>query len=366
MEGLITGIIFIIIIGILVFVHELGHFLAAKKSGIRVDEFAFGFKPRIWSIKKGETDYSINAIPVGGYVSMYGEDEDKGDRSFMGKRSSTKAFVLISGVLMNFVLAWFLFSFLFIVGFSPIVPGLTENKLVQLKEPVKIQEVSDGSPAKTVGMEKGDEIIKIDGKKMGSTLEATSEIYQKVGKEIRFELKRNGQVIGVKATPRKNPPEDQGALGVVLEGGKIGAKWYAAPVVGLQQNGYLAVESAKSFFSFLKNLFIKQEVGPQVSGIVGASFMTDVIRKMGFEYLVQFVALISVSLAVFNLVPIIPLDGGHLLVLLIEKIRGKKLSENQLNWVSLAGLGFILLLFVVVTYNDFKTWDIIGKVKHWF
>ncbi|MDO8513667.1 MAG: M50 family metallopeptidase [bacterium] len=357
---MVTFIIFLLILGILIFVHEFGHFTLAKRLGVKVDEFAFGFKPRLWGIKKGETTYAINAIPLGGYVSMYGEEKDRGSRSFMGKPRWARAIILFSGVMMNFVFAWLIFTAIFIAGFEPLVPGMVQGRGVKVVEPVVINGVEEDSPAYKAGLQTNDRIVSVDGQPVGSSLEVIANIYEKNGRLATIVVRRDGKEMSLNITPRKNPPPDTGPLGIELSGGKIGTVWYKAPFVALDQVGRLSELTVGAFGNFVKNLFVKHEVSKDVSGMVGVGFATDVVRRLGFTYVLQFIALISLSLAVMNLLPIVPLDGGHLLVLGIEAVRRKKLTENQLQWMGMAGLAFIMLLVVITTYSDilrFSVWD---------
>lgn len=357
---ILTIILFIFILGLLVFVHELGHFTAAKKLGVRVDEFAFGFKPRLWSMKRGETTYAINAIPLGGYCAMYGEEKDKGDRSFMGRPRWARVIILVAGVIMNFLLAWLIFMIILISGFEPLVPGMIGGRGIKVVEPVKIVQVEKNSPAQKVGLKKNDKILSVDNQRVGSSLEVVTKIYDKNGQAANLELDRNGKVMNFDITPRKNPPEGSGPIGIELTGGKIGAVWYKAPLVAVDQVGRLTGLTVKTFGSFVQKLFVKREVSKDVSGMVGVGFATDVVRRLGVTYVLQFIALISLSLGVMNLLPVVPLDGGHVFVTAVEAIRKKRLSEMQVQWLGMVGLLFILLLVAVTTYSDvtrFHVWD---------
>ncbi len=372
---MITLIYFIAILGILVFVHELGHFLVAKKLGVKVEEFAFGFKPRIWAIKKGETTYAINAIPLGGYCTMYGESGPDAiggkagkdwERSFPAKPKWARAIILITGVVMNFLLAWLIFTIIFISGFEPLVPGMIDNSLTKVVEPVKIVEVGKNSPAEEVGLQRGDEILSVDGGRVASSLEVVAKIYEKEGNPAKIVFQRSGEKKNLSITPRKNPPKGSGPIGIELTGGKIGAEWYVAPVVALQEIGRMSVLTVEAFGNFIKTLFVKQEVSQNVSGLVGVGFMTDFVKNLGFTYVLQFVALISLSLGVMNLLPVVPLDGGHLFVIALEGISGRKIKEEVVQWVAMGGLVFILLLFMVVTYSDVRRFGILDMITSVF
>lgn len=363
---ILTIILFLFILGILVFVHELGHFVAAKKLGVKVDEFAFGFKPKIWSKKRGETTYAINAVPLGGYCAMYGEEENKGGRSFMGKPRWARAIILVAGVAMNFLLAWLLFTVILISGFEPLVSGMVEGRGIKVVEPVKIESVEKNSPAEKGGLKKNDLVLSVDNQAVGSSLEVVAKIYEKEGKAAKLKIERDGKTFTTNITPRKNPPEGSGPLGIELSGGKIGATWYKAPIVAIDQVGNLTKMTVKAVGNFVKKLVVKQEVSKDVSGMVGVGYATDVVRKLGLTYVLQFIALISVSLAVMNLLPIIPLDGGHVFVIIIESIRRKKITEKEMQWMGLIGFGFIAVLVIVTTFSDVLRFGIWDAIKGWF
>lgn len=367
MGTILTIILFLFILGLLVFVHELGHFIAAKKLGIRVEEFAFGFKPRLWAIKRGETNYAINAIPLGGYLSMYGEEKDQGKRSFMGKPRWARAIVLVGGVVMNFLLAWLVFTVIFITGFEPLVSGVIGRKGVEVVSPVKITEIEKKSPAEKIGLKKNDEIISVDGTTTASALEVIAIIYARDGKPVKLVIERNSKEMSFDVTPRKNPAADSGPIGIGMTEGKIGAKWYNAPIVALREVGRLSEMTVGALGNFVKKLFVKQEISQDVTGMVGVGVMTDFVRRLGLVYVLQWIALISLSLAIMNLLPIVPLDGGHLFLVAVESVRKKKLTDNQMQWFGLVGFGLIILLVLVTTYSDvmrFSVWDkFIGLFK---
>lgn len=361
---ILTLILFVFILGLLVFVHELGHFIAAKRAGVAVEEFAFGFKPRLWGIKRGETTYAINAIPMGGYVKMLGEDQqEKGPRSFTDKPKPVKAVIMVAGVLMNFVLTWALFTYLFLVGFEPFIPGMSSTDRVKVIEPVSIVEVNNSSPADNAGISEGDRVISVEDQRVGTSIDVSLAVSQHLDKPMKVVLQRDSGQVEVTVTPRSNPPKDQGAMGIVMSGGKIGATWYNAPVVALEQTGRMAKMTAQGFGSFIKNLFVKQRVSRDVTGIIGIGALTDTVRKLGALYVIQFIGLISISLAVINLMPIAPLDGGQVLILAVEAVRRKKLSDEQVQWISFIGLAFILGVFLIVTYVDVMRFDLWDRLR---
>ena len=218
----ITIIVFIIILAILVLIHEFGHFIVAKKNGILVEEFGFGFPPRVWGKKFGETLYSLNLLPIGGFVKVYGEEyyeEDSHvdpklkDRAFVNKKSWQKASVIVAGVIMNFLLGWAILTFLF-----------TQGTPVPMKE-VIIEEVKSNTPAAVVGLKTNDKIVKIfhEGKEYTVNTPTDLQNYTKkfLGKEITLNIIRGTQEGNVKITPRKNPPKGEGAMGIAMKSFEI-------------------------------------------------------------------------------------------------------------------------------------------------
>jgi regulator of sigma E protease len=361
---LVTALVFLLIIGVLVFVHELGHFLAARRSGVEVHEFAFGFRPRIFGKKVGETTYALNLIPLGGYVRMLGENTDEtGPRSFRTKTIGQRFFILVAGSTMNLLLGWVVLSVLFAIGFAPLFPGVGGNPFVTTRPTVTVNSISDNSPAASAGLVPGDTVVAIDGHRLGGDQEFVAAVRAQNGQAFTLTIARAGTNQDVVITPRVNPPAGQGALGVVIQGeGQVRTVWYKAPLAGLYETGRIIGMSVTGFVSFVRDLLIHQQVSEDVTGLVGVGAATGIVRRLGVTYLLQLVALVSVGLGVVNLMPIMPLDGGHIAALGYEKLKGKPLGERQLGWLASMGLAFVLLVFLVVTYKDVIRFDVIGRI----
>ncbi len=359
-----TLLVFLAVLLLLVIIHELGHFLAAKKVGIRVDEFAFGFKPRIWSKKVGETTYSINSIPLGGYVRLYGEDSnEKGARSLGSKTIAERAFVMVAGAAMNILLGWLILMILFIVGFQPIFPGIEKNPFVNSNPETVLENIAPNSPAEASGMKVGDIFLSVDGQKLGYA-DVVAYINKHKGQSVFFVVRHKDnieQIITV--VPRENPPPGQGALGVSLGSqGEVKTSVLKAPLAALYESGRMIGLSVAGFGTFISGLVVHQQVSNDVTGLIGIGALTGVARRLGFAYLIQLVMVISIGLGVINLMPILPLDGGHIAALVYEKIKKRPLTEKQLGALSTAGLVFVLMLFVLVTYKDIMRFDILGRL----
>ena len=262
-------VVFIVILAILVLVHEFGHFIAAKRQGVRVEEFGFGFPPRLFGWKKGETLYSVNLIPLGGFVKLYGEEYHEikkgskiSSRAFVHKKPWQKALIVVAGVIGNFLLGWVLISFLFTQG----VPVPT-NKVI-------VESISENSPAESSGIRKGDVATKIVvGEKQYKLSSATDLINLSKkfsGTEMAVTVLRNNKEVELKLTPRKNPPEGQGPLGVTITT-FVEKKfpWYNAPVFGLIESfnitKNIVIELSKTF----AQLLTLQKPTAQIAGPIG-------------------------------------------------------------------------------------------------
>lgn len=359
----ITLLVFLAILGLLVFIHELGHFLVAKRNGVLVHEFAFGFKPRLWSKTVGETTYALNLIPLGGYVRLFGEQpEETGERSFREKSAWQRFQVLVAGSAMNLLLGWLLLIVLFAVGFQPVFPGVEDNPFVTGAKTALVGKIADNSPAAVAGLKADDQITAVDGQAL-STTKFIEYISDHKGQEVTATVKRGDQTFEAKMTPRVNPPAGEGALGVALiSGGKVQTSLLKAPVAAFYETGRIIGSSAAGFGKFLQNLVVKQEVSDNVTGLIGVGALTGVARRLGIDYLAQLVVIITIGLGVINLMPILPLDGGHIAALAYEKVTGRPLSDRQLGVLVTAGLAFVLLLFVVITYKDILRFNVFGRL----
>lgn len=370
---MLIGIIAVIIfLSILILVHEFGHFWVAKKFGLLVEEFGIGLPPKIWSKKIGETVYSVNALPFGGFVKIFGEnqsadlparqrpepqamadgrglDADSRRRNFTGLSIGRRAVVISAGVLMNFLLGWLVISIIFSIG---------------IPQTVLITEVQSDSPAAGIGLQIGDKIIG------ASTQLSTDPEYAEWigfsnvekfinfidagrGQEIVLKIERNGEIKEFKTIPRINPPSGEGALGVgLIEAGLPKQNLLASFWEGLKTS----VETVKMIFAALFNLIAKAFVGKasleQIAGPIGIVKVTAQASTLGFVYLLQLLALISLNLAVINLLPFPALDGGRLLFLLIEKIKGSPLPEKFEKYANAVGMALLLLLMIIITIKD--------------
>ncbi len=356
-------IIFILILAFLVFIHELGHFLVAKWCGIRVDEFAIGFPPKIYSFKKGETTYSINAIPFGGFVKIFGENpddesingEDKA-RSFVHKPKWMQIAVLSAGVFFNVIGAWLMISLALTSGMTTSVEGI-DGQYVQNKR-VILHSVSKDSPAEKAGFKAGDEVLAFSTKKVATTSAESVVSIQNIiknseGLPIVFEVKNATTSKFVIATAEKKVDTGVYALGIGLDViGDVHLPWYQAPIEGFRIVFSMFVNITKALYSLIGNIFTGSADFSQISGPVGIAGVVGEARTLGIMYLISFTALISVNLAALNLIPFPALDGGRILFVIIEAIIRRPIKPSVANTVNAIGFGLLLLLMVVVTVKD--------------
>ena len=348
----------------LVIVHEFGHFIVAKKSGIRVDEFGFGFPPKLFGVKKGETTYSFNAIPFGGFVKIFGENPDDNSingpdksRSLVHKPRYIQAAVMAAGVFFNLLLAWFLFSISFMSG----MPASLENTNAgTLKDQsLVITSVLDASPANTAGLLVGDKIISL-GTNMDSSRrdvstpeEVRNFILENSGKEIFIDIKRNDELKNISVIPEDGLIEGQPAIGISMDVvGFLKLPFFSAIWEGLKRTVTMTGAVIVALVTLLKDAILGQADLSAVTGPVGIVGVVGDAYQFGFVYLLSFVAFISINLAAINLLPFPALDGGRLLFLLIEKIKGSRINPKIANTVNAIGFILLLLLMAIVTYRD--------------
>ncbi len=355
---LLTIIVFILILGLLIFVHELGHFLLAKRLGMKVEEFGFGFPPRIFGIKKGETIYSLNWIPIGGFVKILGEDNEKegkkDPKSFSSKPIWQRAVVLSFGVLMNFILAIIILSIGFSIGLPQILdPDLIKSNVNIWNKRIMIAYVVKDSPANKMGLQIGDQIISIDGRKFIELDEFSQEIKSKAGSKINLEIKKGDQILQKEIIPRKYPPKEQGAMGVELaQVGTVAYPWYKAVVEGTRATWYTIEAIFVGLYKLVKTLVGPTKVALEIAGPVGIAALTGRVIEEGWIYVLQFVALLSINLGIINILPFPALDGGRLVFLGVEKIRGKKVNPKIENWTNQIGMMLLITLMIFITFRD--------------
>lgn len=358
-------VIFIIVLAVLIFVHELGHFVVAKLFGIRVDEFALGFPPRLFSWRRGETEYAVNLIPFGGYVKIFGENPDDesmtgpdSKRSFVNKPKWKQALVLVAGISFNVIFAWLLFSGSLMSGLTAPVGYLNSNEVKNAH--VIVSEVLPNSPAAEAGMAAGDQIdsvaIKNQNPISGNGLTVANIqnlIADSKGQPINIIYERKGQVENTTLTAKSGLISDKLAIGIGMDMvGILKTDPYHALIGGAKITGTVIKETAVGLYGFITSAVVGHADLSQVTGPVGIVGYVGQAYSLGLLYLLAFVSLISINLAIINILPFPALDGGRLLFVLIEAIKGSPIKPKIANAVNSIGFALLILLMVVVTYHD--------------
>ena len=425
-----TALIFIITLGVLIFVHELGHFVMARRNGIRAEEFGFGFPPRIfgvqryvgkkmekvaekeeikteiidiqnedgtetvqekitdkiteideitpvkrwriiWGSRDGDSEeeandraekktnnyfagtiYSLNWFPLGGFVRIKGENGDSADTdSFASKGAWTRIKVLAAGVIMNFVLAWFLIAIVMMIG----APEEIASEKVMPNAKIQVAGVSVDSPAQKMNLKIGDEILLEQANfKVENLEDIKSYINNNKGKEITLRVKRGKEILELKGTPRIDVAENQGALGISYS--QVIMKSY--PIHEAIWNSFKVVINIigtifSVLYTILKDLFLgNKSAGMEVAGPVGIFKLTGQVSELGLVYVLQFIALLSINLGIINAFPIPALDGGRILFILIEKIKGSPVNQKVEQAFHTVGFFLLIGLMVVITFSE--------------
>jgi len=354
-------IIFILILAVLILVHELGHFWVAKKSGIRVDEFGLGFPPRAWGKKIGETIYSINWIPFGGFVKIFGEDPNDesidgpdSKRSFVNKNRGIQAAVLVAGVTFNFLFAWLLLSIGFMVGLP--TPASYSNDVKDVA--LTVTSVKVDSPAYEIGLQTGDKITGISSPTGGELQNPTSfeahEFFEEnsdVPVVVRYSREGEAFERGVQAV--QGLEDGRKLIGITMDDvGILKLPFFASLKEGTKTTLEFTKLITVGLGTFFADAFTGKADFSEVAGPVGIAGLVGEASDLGFVYLLSFTAIISLHLAIINLAPFPALDGGRLLFVAIETIIRRPINPKIQNVVNTAGFAILILLMIFVTYKD--------------
>lgn len=345
-----TAIIAILVLGFLVFVHEFGHFVAAKLSGMRVEEFSIGMGPTIYSVYKGETKYNLGALPIGGYVRVTGEfaqELDDGvldvddERRYQNRPVWQRLIFVSAGSAMNFLTAIILFTAIFM--YVGIPTPLGDNS---------ISGVVAGSVAEMAGIKSGDKIVAIDGASITTWNELTSQINNNQGQPMNIVIRRGDEQFEVTLTPSYDEKQEKMLIGVqqnmVLERGNI----FAAVKYGVRETYEITLLLIDAVGNLVTGQVSVTDDEEGLMGPVGIFHTIDVTAKAGFLYVVNLMALLSVNLGLINILPVPALDGSKLVFLAIEGVRGKPVDPSKENFVHFLGFALLMLLMIVVTYKD--------------
>lgn len=334
----------IVIIGLifLILAHEFGHFVFARLFRVRVEEFGIGYPPRIWGKKRGDVFWSINALPFGGFVKILGEDGGMNDpHSFSCQPIWKRIVILSAGVLMNIFVAWIFFSGVYMAG-SP--------------ERTVVMDVKTGTPAAVAGLKQGDIILSVNSEQelvnKPKADEFTGIMKRSAGKSVTVGISRMGKTEKVVVVPRVNPPEGEGALGVsITNTGFERQSFFAALGSGFMTTMVVIKEIVLGLIHFFGSIF-SPGAFDSVSGPVGVVRIASGVGALGLSYVFQIIGLISVNLAILNIIPFPALDGGRILFLIIEKLRGKPVHPRIEQITNMIGFFALILLMIIVTTKD--------------
>ena len=354
---LISFIVFILILGVLIFVHEFGHFIMAKFVGVGVEKFALGFGPKLLSFKHKDTEYLINIIPLGGYVKLAGDnwDEYQGKPyEYLSQKVGRRASIILFGPIFNYIFSIFCFCLVFLMGCPMLSPTLSS----------KVGELIDGYPAQEAGILAGDEIIRVDNTEIKYWRELQEIIYKKTeGDKVNLIVRRDKKELKVSLVPRvekiKNEGGDEEIIGLIGIKPKLKYSFFKSIKLGFRETLLITGITYKAIFRMITGRLAFKEA---VTGLPGIFFITSKVVPLGFSPVLYIVALLGVSLAIFNLLPLPILDGGHILFLFIEKLRKKPLSRKTDELITRIGFSLIIALVVFVTFNDLVKFGWLDKL----
>jgi len=368
MEYIISILVFLVIFSVLILVHEFGHFYAARRAGVKVEEFGMGLPPRakgLWKDKMG-TLYSLNWIPFGGFVRMYGEDsEDEKMRnkegSFASKSIGARTIIILAGVLMNFLLGYVILVLLFTVGTKPFIVTqedfqyYREQGIIDAVEQVVVMDFAQESQADEAGLQSGDIIVEAGGSTIMTNADLVSVAEGAAGEQLPVLVRRGEETLSFEV-----PVNDEGRLGVVISEApdvkEIKDLQYSFPNALVQagyETGRLSILTMKMFIQVLFDLFTKAEISEQVSGPVGIAQLTHQTTQNGDGFdILKLIALLSISLGAINVLPIPALDGGRFLSILFEVVTRRRPDASLEAKIHAFGFILILILILAVTYND--------------
>ena len=354
-----SALIFIFVLSVLVVVHEFGHFIVAKSVGIRVDKFSIGFGPVIYGKKFGETEFCVSLLPLGGFVKLAGESPEESQGAaweFSSKSLWERLSVVLAGPLMNAFLAFVVFSFIFLIG-NPTLG-------------TRIGKVMEEAPAMTAGVLEQDKVLAVNGTPVNLWEDILKSI-QKSKDQVIFTVERNGHRLEIPITPRKNETRDLfGQKHVVPFVGVSPSNEMVAVKNSLRKAVILGAErvwalTAMIFYSLGLLVTGAMPLKDSVTGPIGIFFMTQAAAKLGWVHLFYFMGSLSVSLFVLNLLPVPVLDGGHLLFIVMERIKGSPIKESFKEKMTQGGLVLLLFLMGFVILQDVHRFLIIENIKNW-
>ncbi|MCD6358881.1 MAG: site-2 protease family protein [Dehalococcoidia bacterium] len=334
-------IIIIFILSVVILIHELGHFLTARAAGVRVYEFGVGFPPRLFAFRRGDTEYSLNLIPLGGFVKMP-DREDTSPGSLTSKSPWRRLAISAAGPIANIILAFVIFSIAFMIPVTVVTGG----------EGIKVAHVAPNSPAAEAGIREGDVILSVRGQPVESFTNIHNIIDDRLGLETEMTLMRGDSKISISLTPRVSPPEGEGPLGVEL-------RWVTPHTVVHRNSFWKSITSSGSIIIHMPGMIrellpsIIHNPGDTLRGPIGAAQITGEAIEYGVASVVALAGSISIGVALFNLLPVPPLDGAGMLLAIVELIRhGKRIPIRKEQLIYTLGTALLITLTVLIWYND--------------
>lgn len=377
-----TILLFIIILGLLVFVHELGHFLAARFFGVKAEEFGFGFPPRMAGVvyddakhryryvsgkeevQSPHTVYSVNWLPLGGFVRIKGEDGNESDPdSFIAQSAWKRVVMLVAGVVMNFVTAAILFGIVFTLGVRQ--PIDAEMAAQYSDTQIQVLQVIGDSSAETIGLEAGDRIITINNESVTKIEEVKDKLEQARGKQIILHIERLGEEKTLKGMYEVPPDmEEEAKFGIAYSHtATVRLPVMEAIKEGIVTTWNVTVLILSAFGQLIESVFTDTKAtGVDLTGPVGIVYITKQMSELGLVYILQFAALLSVNLAIINALPIPALDGGRILFVLIEKIKGSPVRRSTEGKIHQIGFLILIFLMVFITTRDVLKFELFQKL----
>lgn len=355
---------FIIVLALLILAHEVGHFVVAKLSGVRIHEFGLGFPPRLLSVRRGDTRYSFNLIPLGGFVRMkeYPEEGERNGDSFQEKKFLPRLGIIVAGAAMNVILAGIIIIVGYMAGFPQAVSSDLPHAQVTNRQ-MHVASVLPDGPALKAGLEPGDELLSANGLPILSTDSFISFLQSQEGESVLLERLRGEEVAVVEVFPTQIAELESYGIGAgLIQTATVKYPPHWAVVRGIEATGDLLREYTLAFAGIISSLVRLEGAGVEVSGPVGIAMLTGQAVRLGLGYVLYFAAILSVNLAIINLIPFPALDGGRAILLIIEKLRRKALGEHTEALIHNAGFVILIFLVLAVTIKDLLGIEALAKL----
>ncbi len=366
---ILTIIVFFFILELLVFVHEWGHFITARRSGIGVEEFGFGLPPRIWGIVRGGVMYSLNLLPFGGFVRLKGEEQESRDTdSFSQQPWANRLAVLSAGVMMNFLLAVVCYAFLFGIGFPVSADRVASSQNTDIvSRYLVVTGVVSGSPAEKEHIEVGDKITAVNGVPIESLQKTQEDIDASDEVTLSLERKQEKKAVVLAPVSMVELEANRRIVGVGLdEIVVVRTNPFVALALGFREAVSVSGRILSALGDIVRDLVVSRSLSPDIGGPVAIAVFTGRVIDLGWSHVIQFIAVISLNFCIINFLPLPALDGGRVLFLLIERIRGKAVSQRFEGIAHQIGFLVLIALALLITTRDIARFELWGWLKQLF